>query len=192
MKSPNPIQVRARRSRGSSLVEFALLLPILLVLVFATIDLGRAIQLYNILVNMSREGANLAARTDSSPSFIIDALNGTASAIDMPQNGMIYLTRLVGHQVDSKCLTDCTIEVQVKEHTRASAGAFDLNSQVYSCSSWTSAGRCNLPHQLPTVAWPMPLRDGEEVRAVEAIYDYVPVTGLGLTSGRVLYARTIL
>jgi Flp pilus assembly protein TadG len=55
---------RARRLHGDddgvALVEFALLLPFLTILVFGTIDLGRAYSLKNSVTNMAREGAFVA------------------------------------------------------------------------------------------------------------------------------------
>jgi hypothetical protein len=183
-------QALARRS-GSSLVEFTVLLPVLMLLVFATIDLGRAIQINNILVNMSREGANLAARTSASPAYIINALVSTAASIDMVADGKLFLTRLVGRQVDPTCLKDCEIAVHVKEQSRSIGGAAGIASQVYSCSHW-SGGTCSLPSQEPVVAWGMPLRDGEEVRVLEAGYAYVPVSGLGMIGQRTLYSQTAL
>jgi hypothetical protein len=38
----------------------------------------------------------------------------------------------------------------------------------------------------------MPLRDGEEVRVLEAGYAYVPVSGLGMIGQRTLYSQTAL
>ena len=49
-----------RRSRGQSLVEFALVLPVALILLLAVFDVGRAVFLYNGLTNAAREGARLA------------------------------------------------------------------------------------------------------------------------------------
>jgi Flp pilus assembly protein TadG len=49
-----------RRSRGQALVEFALVLPIALILLMAVFDIGRAVFLYNGLTNAAREGARLA------------------------------------------------------------------------------------------------------------------------------------
>ncbi len=45
------------RERGQSLVEFALTLPILLLLVLGTIDLGMGFRTYIALTNAAREGA---------------------------------------------------------------------------------------------------------------------------------------
>lgn len=54
------------RSRGQSLVEFALVLPVLLVFLAAAIDLGRIFYASISLTNAAREGAMQAAKTPSS------------------------------------------------------------------------------------------------------------------------------
>lgn len=47
----------AARSRGQSMVEFALVLPVFLLLTFGTVDLGRAIFYQSLLNNAVRDGA---------------------------------------------------------------------------------------------------------------------------------------
>lgn len=47
-------------SRGQGLVEFALLLPVLLLILFGLFDFGRAIFAYNTVSNAAREGARIA------------------------------------------------------------------------------------------------------------------------------------
>ncbi len=49
-----------RRRRGAAMIEFALCLPILLLLVFGIMEIGRALMVYQILTNGAREGARLA------------------------------------------------------------------------------------------------------------------------------------
>ena len=49
------------RDRGAAAVELALLLPVLLLLVFGLIDLGRALNAQITLTQAAREGARLAA-----------------------------------------------------------------------------------------------------------------------------------
>lgn len=49
-----------RRSRGQSLVEFALIFPVLILLLVAIFDLGRAVFAYTSITNGAREGARLA------------------------------------------------------------------------------------------------------------------------------------
>ena len=51
----------ARDERGAAAVEFALVLPILVVLGFGIIDFGRLLYTYNNLTSAVREGARFAA-----------------------------------------------------------------------------------------------------------------------------------
>ncbi len=46
--------------RGTNLVEFAIIATAFLLLVFGTIDLGRAVFQYNMLASSAREGARVA------------------------------------------------------------------------------------------------------------------------------------
>jgi Flp pilus assembly protein TadG len=52
---------RGRRERGQSLVETAVVLPILLLLVAAIVDFGRAFDAYIVLTNAAREGARFGS-----------------------------------------------------------------------------------------------------------------------------------
>src|SRR6188472_2359657 len=50
-----------RVSRGQSLVEFAMVLPILLLVVFGVFDVGRLVYTNSVLSQAAREGARLAS-----------------------------------------------------------------------------------------------------------------------------------
>lgn len=52
---------RGRASRGQSLVEFVLIFPILIILVFGVIDFSMGIRSYVSLTNATREGARYGA-----------------------------------------------------------------------------------------------------------------------------------
>ena len=54
-----------RDDRGAAAVEFALVLPILVVLVFGIVDFGRALFAYNYLTSAVREGGRFAAVQNS-------------------------------------------------------------------------------------------------------------------------------
>jgi Flp pilus assembly protein TadG len=69
---------RSRRSRGQALVEFALVIPIFLLLLVALFDLGRAVFAYNTLTNAAREGARTAIVNQHKPSIIERAKEQTA------------------------------------------------------------------------------------------------------------------
>jgi Flp pilus assembly protein TadG len=64
---------RRSTSTGQSLAEFALVLPIFLLLFFAVIDLGSAVFTFNSLTNAAREGARLAIVNQDSASIIARA-----------------------------------------------------------------------------------------------------------------------
>jgi len=49
-----------RRTRGQALVEFALILPLLLILLMAVIDVGRLVFAYNSVSNAAREAGRTA------------------------------------------------------------------------------------------------------------------------------------
>ena len=50
-----------RRAAGQSLVEFALVFPIIILLVMAFAEIGRAVFAYNTIANAARQGARVAA-----------------------------------------------------------------------------------------------------------------------------------
>ncbi len=54
-----------RRHSGQSMVEFAVLAPIFFLLLLGTIDLGRAVYIYNSISDAAREGARAAVPYDS-------------------------------------------------------------------------------------------------------------------------------
>jgi len=60
--------------RGAALVEFALCLPLLLVVIAGIVDFGFAFQRYEVLTNAAREGARLASlpQYQSNPAMIKD------------------------------------------------------------------------------------------------------------------------
>lgn len=54
-----------RRHAGQSMVEFAVLAPIFFLLLLGTIDLGRAVYVYNAISNAAREGARAGVPYDT-------------------------------------------------------------------------------------------------------------------------------
>jgi PKD repeat protein len=81
---------RRDRSRGQSLVEFAIILPVLLLMVLAALDLGRVFMGWVALNNAARVGANYAAlhagnwspaKQATYESLVKDARKDAASAV---------------------------------------------------------------------------------------------------------------
>jgi Flp pilus assembly protein TadG len=71
----------ARAECGSAVVEFALLLPILLLLLLALVQVGVLARDRLLLAQASRAGAREAAITDS-PSAVLEAATRAAPALD--------------------------------------------------------------------------------------------------------------
>ena len=51
---------RRNRSRGQSLVEFALIIPVIVLVLFGVLDLGRGVFVYNTLAESARQANRLA------------------------------------------------------------------------------------------------------------------------------------
>jgi TadE-like protein len=54
-------RARGRGASGQSLVEFALVFPIIILLVMAFMEVGRAVFAFNTIANAARQGARVAA-----------------------------------------------------------------------------------------------------------------------------------
>jgi Flp pilus assembly protein TadG len=62
-----------KNKEGQSIIEFAVLLPILLLVLFGITEFGRAIMVKNVLHTAAREGARLAAVSPASDSLTVKA-----------------------------------------------------------------------------------------------------------------------
>jgi Flp pilus assembly protein TadG len=65
-------------SRGAAAVEFALLLPILVLMLFGIIEFGRAYNTRNTITHAAREGVRAAAIDDGSLATATAAVEGAA------------------------------------------------------------------------------------------------------------------
>jgi uncharacterized protein (UPF0333 family) len=84
------------KTSGQAILELALVLPLLVLLMVGVIDFSRAIEANNIIVNMSREGANMASRTSMAAQDIMNTLAYTAQSLNMRSSGMMYITVIQG------------------------------------------------------------------------------------------------
>jgi hypothetical protein len=84
---------RPSRSRGIAVVEFAIILPIMLILMFLIIEFGRAILTRQVMLNISREAANLSAR-GTSMSDAATAAQLSASPLDLKTNGYVIISKV--------------------------------------------------------------------------------------------------
>ncbi len=76
---------REKGEKGQALVEFALLVPIFLILLFAIVDFGMGFYSWITVTNSAREGARLGA-VAATEQQIIDRVRDTASLINEDTN----------------------------------------------------------------------------------------------------------
>ena len=195
--SPSP-----RAARGIAAVEFAIALPLLALLLFMVVDLSRAIQAKIILLNISREGANLASRSttdlNGSSQTIMNALAASTPPLDMNKRGMIYITKIMGYASSPTAGVRNIVLEQYRWDAGAKVSGYLPASQVWRCSSWSN-GTCTgiaKDKDAPTVTlMPNQLADGELIYAVETFYNFdmlfgtlkignstTPILGPNLTS----------
>lgn len=70
---------RRQRQKSQALIEFALVSPVLLLLLFGIIDIGRAVFYYNTLNHAVREGARTAVRASNQLPTNADVLTTVTS-----------------------------------------------------------------------------------------------------------------
>jgi Flp pilus assembly protein TadG len=115
---------QSRRSQGQSLVEFALVLPILAILLFGTIQLGITFGAYNGLINSVREGARYGSVCTTGP---------TACGPDTA-------TYLTGTKIPSsvfgyKGTPTATVEYQSYQVPNGPTGLWSVRIRVSACAN---------------------------------------------------------
>jgi Flp pilus assembly protein TadG len=99
MRRPDPTQ---RVGLGQGLVEFALVLPLVLLLIFGVVDLGRAVYAYNTVAEAARQ-ANRTAIVNQTEATVKDAAIGAAPALNLQASNVT-----VCYKTSSTAQTDCT------------------------------------------------------------------------------------
>jgi Flp pilus assembly protein TadG len=164
-----PAGARTRGSRGAALIEFAVVLPFLLLLLMATIDFGHLIQTRLIITNVSREGGSIASRAavlDASMTNMV-----VASGAPLPLaggDGRVYITKIKAGA--TKASPKPTIQTQLTAGSLTSAsritgasGTLGLTQKVYDHLTFKVANNT---------------ADIPEATIVEVIYKYRPITPL--------------
>jgi hypothetical protein len=204
---------KRRRGAGIAAVEFALWLPILVLVFAGVVDIARALQANVILVNLSREGANLASRgrlqLSDNAQTIIGQVAASAPPLDMNRRGMIYITRVMGLATSPGATTTRSIVLEqyrwddVLNNRGYRVSNYGPTSKIWTCGNWASGvvGTCAVPSgsTAPTVSlMSNQLADGEVIYVVETFYKFDMVVapfsmGSSVTNaiGPNLYSMTV-
>jgi Flp pilus assembly protein TadG len=105
---------RLRTARGQGLVEFAFVLPIIVLLIFGTIDLGRAVYAYNTLAESARQ-ANRLAIVDQDTTAVQNRALLAAPALNLATTDVkVCFKSATTAQVDcSNSTDDCSASLEI-------------------------------------------------------------------------------
>jgi len=84
----------SRSDSGQGIVEFALALPVILVILLGMVELSNAYDRTHGLAGLSREGANIAAR-GTALSEVLTTVMADGETLKLPANGGAIVSRLV-------------------------------------------------------------------------------------------------
>lgn len=159
---------------GLASVEMAIITPVLLIIMMGIFEVTQVIQANNIIISLSREGANIIARNSSqTPEEVMDIVASTSNPLDMGTDGAMYISQVVGRGDDSSGNPQAPY---LNEQYRWQDGGYTtLDSTWGACTSWTD-GECNISTTPDLNNFPLTLDDGETVYVVEVIYRYSPVS----------------
>lgn len=161
------------RMRGIATLELALILPLLLVMVFAIVDFGRLIQARLIVTNVSREGASLVSRSVASAAdltTILALLETSGRPLDLSGKGTIHITRIKAGTSTSNPNPSKDISLSASRGslgypaTIGSGPTLGLSDAIYRHLIFRGA--------------PQNTSDIDSVFGVEVYYKYKPITPL--------------
>lgn len=99
------IRNRMSREEGVAAVEFALILPVLALILFGVLEFGRVWSQYQVFQGAAREGARCAAVASTSDCVVQDEINQAAQPFDPDGNATI---NVIGGGGDANGCTDAT------------------------------------------------------------------------------------
>lgn len=98
---------RNRRERGTALIEFTLILPLLLLLTVAAVDFGRAFFVRSVLEQSAREGVRMRAVTTAADSGLVrDRVLQVANSSGVTVSALLIEGPLPSKQVHVKVTGD--------------------------------------------------------------------------------------
>jgi Flp pilus assembly protein TadG len=83
----------AANESGQAMVELAFLVILLLMLVSASIEFGRALYTMQVMAQLSRQGSNLASRDDTLSNAVAAVIAGE-SGLNIAVNGEVIITEI--------------------------------------------------------------------------------------------------
>lgn len=148
------LETRRKAERGVALTELAIILPLMLIMMLASVDVGRLIYRDQVLTDLTRGAGNLVSR-GSTPAEAFAATFAADKNLDLQNKGGIIITRVRRRNTNNA-------QPWVYEQDRAGAN-----------TTYTSKiGAVNGPANIPNVT---SLAPGVTIMGVEIVNDYTPL-----------------
>ncbi len=164
--------MRRRRQSGQELVEFALVAPILFILVLGAFDLLRAVQVYNTAADAARQGARQAVANATAADQPFGATNG------QPCSGDTITSSATG----TGCLTDASIAATAQSVLGSTVSASTVYTAAPGSCPAPPAGQasiCVYPGQAARSGeWTSPQQTGTFLVSVTVVVNYTPMISL--------------
>jgi Flp pilus assembly protein TadG len=139
---------------GQAMLEFAIIASLLIILVFAIIDFGRAFNQMQVMVDLTRQGSNLASRGTSLTNSVNAVVAGDAP-LNLNTSGEVIITS-VTNNASGNIITG-----------QVAAGATSQPSQIGTGVGTTA--------NIPTAATQM-MQPGQTIYITEVYYNFQPIT----------------
>ena len=156
-KGPHAAAQRRARSRGQGLVEFAIVFPIIAMVVLGLVDLSRAVYSYNTLAQAARSAARTAIVNQEVADVQARAISSAASLGLTTANVDVCFKTATSAQADCSSSTDNCPEstrvlgcLAVVEATLAYRPMTPVISMIWSTISLSSTSIGSIEHVCPS------------------------------------------
>jgi Flp pilus assembly protein TadG len=156
------------QEEGIATLEFALILPILMILTFGVIDFGGLIHARLVITNVSREGGSLASRDIKVGSDLLTMLMASGTPLDLNTSGRIYISKITAGT--TAAAPNPVISTQINQ------GNLAVNSAIRTSQPNLGLTAAIFNHLVFKPA--NQTSDISDVTVVEVFYIYRPITPL--------------
>lgn len=163
---------RLANHRGQGAVEFALLAPVILLLLFGIVDFGRALFIANELTNAAREGARVAVLDSNVCNTVVSNPNSGVCTVDPTLTGESVCAAILNEGQLISSFNGCT-DPSGRLPDPANSGTVD---SAYVQVTQSSSSAC--PSTGPTGTVSTPRSPGNRAVLVQIWYYYRALTPL--------------